>query len=197
MKKSRAIHHATHGPWGDAARHLSLAEIERGFARLSPPSDRGELALLVSRADDGARTLLDRVRLDIEAGMPDDAWFRDSPDMPEAQLAVMRVDVARLVANGQAIELAGDNLFVDLDLSVANLPCGSRIRIGGAGGAELEVTPKPHKGCLKFRQRFGKDALRFAAAAPFRDLRLRGIYLKIVEAGEIAVGDAIEVVSRV
>jgi len=196
MKKSRANLHGTHGPWGDSKRHLPLAELECGFAELSPPKDHGELALLVSRADDGVRTLRDRVTLSIEEGMPDDAWFRDSPEDPEAQLAVMRVDVARLVANGQPIALAGDNLFVDLDLSVANLPLGSRLRIGGAGGVELEVTPKPHNGCLKFRERFGDDALRLTAAAPFRDLRLRGIYLKVVEAGEVAVGDAIEVTSR-
>jgi len=196
LKKSAAIRHATHGPWGDSKRHLPLEQLERGFAELSPPKDHGELALLVSRAYDGARKLLDHVTLSVERGLPDDAWFRDSPETPEAQLAVMRVDVARLVANGQPIELAGDNLFVDLDLSVANLPLGSRLRIGGSGGARLEVTPKPHNGCLKFRQRFGADALRLTAAAPFRDFRLRGIYLKVVEAGEVAVGDAIEVMSR-
>lgn len=193
MKKTRMLRHAAHGPWGDSSRHLERAELERRVAELAPPKDRGEVALLVSRADDGARTLHDRVTLSIEQGMPGDAWFRDSPDAPEAQLAVMRIDFARLVANGQPAELAGDNLFIDLDLSTANLPLGSRLR---AGGALLEVTEKPHNGCLKFRQRFGADALRITADARYRDLHLRGIYLKVVEPGEMAAGDAIEVASR-
>jgi len=193
MKKSLMERHAEHGPWGDAQRHLPLAVLERGFAELSAPKDRGEVALLVSRADDGTRSMPERATLSVAEGMPGDAWLRDSPENPGAQLAVMRVDVARLVANGQPIELAGDNLFVDLDLSVANLPLASRLR---AGGVLLEVTPKPHTGCLKFRQRFGEDALRLTAAERFRDQRLRGIYLRVVEAGEVAVGDAIEVVSR-
>jgi hypothetical protein len=193
MKKSRLLKHAAHGPWGDSARHLPTAELERGIAALSPPKDRGEIALLVSRADNGTRTTHDRVLLSVEGGMPGDAWLRDSPDSPEAQLAVMRADVAGLVANGQPIELAGDNLFVNLDLAVANLPLGSRLRVGGA---VLEVTPKPHNGCLKFRQRFGADALRLTADERFRDQRLRGIYLRVVEAGEVAVGDAMEVTSR-
>ena len=123
MKKSSAIRNGTRGPWGDSRRHLPLAELERGFAELSPPEDDGELALLVSRADDGARNLVDRVALSVEAGMPDD-------------------------------------------------------------------------GCSKFRQRFGGDALRLTAAKPFRDLRLLGIYLRVVETGGVAVGDAVEVVSR-
>ncbi len=105
----------------------------------------------------------------------------------------MRVDVARLVANGQPLTLFGDNLLVDLDLSAANLPVGSRLRIGRA---VLEVTPKPHNGCLKFHQRFGKDALRLTAYRRFRDQRLRGIYVKVVEPGQVRVGDAIEISSR-
>jgi len=106
MKKTRMLRHAAHGPWGDASHHLERAELERRVAELEPPKDRGEVALLVSRSDDGARTLHDRVTLSIEHGMPGDAWFRDSPDAPEAQLAVMRIDFARLVANGQPAELS-------------------------------------------------------------------------------------------
>jgi MOSC domain-containing protein YiiM len=105
----------------------------------------------------------------------------------------MRIDVARLFANGQPLFLFGDNLLVDLDLSLANLPTGSRLRLGAA---QLEVTPEPHTGCAKFRQRFGADALRFTADRRFRHLRLRGIYLKVVDAGEVALGDSIEVLTR-
>src|SRR4029079_8249763 len=84
-------------------------------------------------------------------------------------------------------------LFFDLDLSAANLPIGSRLR---AGGVLLEVTPKAHNGCHKFKGRFGGDALRFVAPPERRPLNLRGIYLRVVEDGEVAVGDAVEVVMR-
>jgi len=118
---------------------------------------------------------------------------RDCPEKIDAQLAVMRVDVARLFANGQALSLFGDNLLVDLDLSAANLPVGSRLRLGSA---LLEVTPEPHNGCRKFHQRFGNDALRLTADRRLRDLHLRGIYMKVMEEGEISRGDTISVISR-
>ena len=129
----------------------------------------------------------------ISLALSGDAWARDCPDKPDAQITVMREDFGRLAANGQPLSLFGDNLIVDLDLSRANLPTGSRLRLGGA---LLEVTPEPHTGCRKFRQRFGGDALRITADRRFRDLRLRGIYVKVVEPGEITLGDRIEVVQR-
>lgn len=193
MRRTRQLRHATHGPWGDASLHLPLAELERGFESLLPPKDVGKLALIVARGDDGQRQTPERTVLSVDGGVPGDAWLRDCPDKIDAQITVMRSDVARLIANGQPLSLFGDNLLVDLDLSVANLPTGSRLRLGSA---LLEVTPEPHTGCLKFRQRFGGDALRFTAERRFRDLRLRGIYVKTVEQGEIAWGDSIEVLSR-
>jgi MOSC domain-containing protein YiiM len=193
VRKLRLLRHASHGPWGDASRHLPGDELERGLAQLSPPRDVGTLALVVSRGDDGARATPQRVRLGVETGVPGDAWARDCPEKTDAQITVMRVDVARLFANGQDLALFGDNLLVDLDLSTRNLPTGSRLR---CGGAVLEVTPEPHTGCLKFRQRVGGDALRLTADARLRDLRLRGIYVKVIEPGEVAVGDRIEVLSR-
>ncbi len=190
---SQIARHAFSGPRGDKSRHLSMEELERDFAKLEPPRDRGTLALIVSRGTLGKRSTPDRVRLTPEGGVPGDTWFRESPSFFDAQLAVMRVDVCRLVANGQAPSMPGDNLLVDLDLSSENLPAGSRLRLGGA---LLEVTPKPHNGCLKFKQRFGGDALRMTATPRYRDLHLRGIYMKVVEAGDVAVGDPIEVVTR-
>ena len=193
MRRTRQLRHATHGPWGDASLHLPLAELERGFESLLPPKDVGKLALIVARGDDGQRQTPERTVLSVDGGVPGDAWLRDCPDKIDAQITVMRSDVARLIANGQPLSLFGDNLLVDLDLSVANLPPGSRLRLGSA---LLEVTPEPHTGCLKFRQRFGGDALRFTVERRFRDVRLRGIYVKTVEQGEIARGDSIEVLSR-
>jgi MOSC domain-containing protein YiiM len=183
-----------YGPRGDADRHLPMDELRYRLGALpEPPRDRGRVALLVVRRADGIRDTPTRVTLTPEAGMPGDRWARRIPDRPEMQLAVMRRDIAELVANGQPIEMAGDNLFVDLDLSDDNLPTGSRLRVGQA---TVEVSPEPHNGCLKFRDRFGPDALKLTAAPELRSTHLRGIYWTVVEAGEVAVGDAIEVIHR-
>jgi hypothetical protein len=182
------------GPRGDASRHRALAELEAGLRAL-PPADkeRGRLALIVQRRADGARETPERVRLCPDEGVPGDGWSRRPPRKTVAQLAVMRRDVAELIANGQGLTLFGDNLFVDLDLSAANLPPGARLRVGDA---LVEVTPEPHNGCAKFEQRFGADALRLVQARPTRDQNLRGVYWRVVEAGEASVGARIDVVSR-
>jgi MOSC domain-containing protein YiiM len=183
-----------YGPHGDASAHLPLVRLEQGLRALAVlDPDVGRLALVVRRHPDGARETLDRVQLSVQDGVPGDGWSRRPPRDPDAQLAVMRRDVAELIANGQPLTLFGDNLFVDLDLSAANLPIGSRLRVGGA---VVEVTPKPHNGCHKFRGRFGGDALQFVQQKHTRDQNLRGIYWRIAEPGEVAVGDAIRVLSR-
>jgi MOSC domain-containing protein YiiM len=133
------------------------------------------------------------VQLAPGVGMPGDARGRD-PELDEAsQLAVMQRDVAELVANGQPLTLFGDNLFLDLDLSTHNLPAGSRLRVGQV---LLEVTTLPHNGCVKFRGRFGDNALRFVSKKELRHRNLRGIYMRVVEAGEVVLGDMVEVISR-
>jgi MOSC domain-containing protein YiiM len=183
-----------YGPMGDAARHRPLAELEAALRALpSGPADAGRLVLIVRRRPDGERETPERVRLSPEEGVPGDGWSRRPPRDPEAQLAVMRRDVAELIAAGQPITLFGDNLFVELDLSAENLPVGSRLSVGGA---IVEVTPKPHNGCFKFKGRFGQDALLLVQAGPTRHRNLRGIYWKVVEAGEAGRGDPIQVVSR-
>ena len=188
------VRHALKGPLGDPSRHLDAESLTRGLAELPPPpKDRGSLGLVVARNRGSGRETPERVRLTPEEGVPGDLWAVDVPDRPEMQLAVMRLDVATLLANGQSLSLFGDNLLVDLDLSGANLPAGSRVRLGNA---LLEVTPKPHNGCIKFRQRFGGDALRLTANPKLRDQHLRGIYMRVLEAGEVAAGDAIQVLSR-
>lgn len=183
-----------YGPRGDESRHRSIGELEAGLPALSKAfKETGRVTLIVRRHPDGERETLDRVRLTVEEGVPGDGWNRRPPRDPDAQLAVMRREVAELIANGQPLTLFGDNLFVDLDLAVANLPIGSRVRVGEA---VVVVTPKPHNGCVKFRGRFGDGALRFVQAKETRDQNLRGIYWKVVEAGDVGVGDAIEVLAR-
>jgi MOSC domain-containing protein YiiM len=185
---------AAYGPRGDAARHLAGEELERRLEELPAPGrDRGALALIVRRRADGVRETPERVQLSPEQGVPGDDWSRRPPRRLDAQLAVMRRDVARLIANGQPLTLFGDNLFVDLDLSAANLPTGSRIRIGDA---LVEMTPEPHDGCAKFRERFGGDALRLVQAHATRSLNLRGVYWRVIEPGEVSVGSELAVLSR-
>ena len=183
-----------YGPLGDVTRHLPLDVLAAGFRALpGPGQDDGELALIVRRRADGVRETPERVRLTPDEGVPGDGWNRRPPRSADAQLAVMRHDVATLIANGQPLSLFGDNLFVDMDISAANLPAGTRLQVGEA---VVEVTPKPHNGCSKFEGRFGADALRLVGPGPDRPLNLRGMYWRVVEAGEVAVGCPIRVISR-
>jgi MOSC domain-containing protein YiiM len=193
MTDPALLRYGPEGPWGDEARHLPFARLEQGLAGYAPPRHEGELALIVSRREGGLRETPERALLTPEGGVPGDAWARKSFDKPEAQITLMRIDVARLLANGQPLTLFGDNLLVDLDVSVANLPLGSRLQLGAA---ILETTEKPHNGCAKFRQRFGADALRLTATPELRGLRLRGLYVKVVQAGSVALRDRIRVLSR-
>jgi MOSC domain-containing protein YiiM len=180
---------------GDPARYHTLEHLERTLAALPPsPVTTGRVILLISRGEGGRREELDRARLALDSGVPGDAWGRQETPNPEAQLTVMQIDVATLVANGQPLTLFGDNLIVDLDLSVANLPIGSQVRVGGA---TLEVTPKPHNGCQKFRARFGPEAVRFVSKPDLRHRNLRGIYMRVVLPGEVSPGDPVEVIVRV
>ena len=179
---------------GESARHRTFAELEAGLRALPPaPQDSGRVAAIIRRPAKGAREVLHRARLSPEAGLPGDNWSQKELPDPAAQLTIMQIEVAGLIANGQSLALFGDNLFVNLDLSVANLPIGSRLRVGGA---VVEVTPMPHDGCGKFNARFGNDALRFVNAKPTRHLNLRGIYWRVIEAGEIEVGSPIQVLLR-
>jgi MOSC domain-containing protein YiiM len=174
---------------GDAGCFLSFETLEARRQALPPaPRDSGTLTRIMTRGPSGVRQLLDETTLTAHGGVPGDAWGRSRSPDPEAQLAVMQEDIARLIANGQPLELSGDNLWLDLDLSAANLPAGTRLAVGDA---VLESTPLPHDGCKKFRARFGADALKFVATPPLRPLNLRGIYLRVVQDGRVRVGDTV------
>ena len=181
-------------PMGDSSRHLPFTALESRLRALPAlPTDSGRLALIVRRLEDGSRETPERLRLSPEEGVPGDKWGRDPERMIDAQICAMQRDVAELIANGQPLTLFGDSLFVELDLSTANLPPGSRLRVGEA---RVEVTPMPHNGCAKFKARFGGDAVFFVNAKPTRHLNLRGIYWKVIEAGDVWVGAPLLVVSR-
>ncbi len=134
-----------YGPLGDPSHHRPFAELEQAMRKLPPaPKDDGRVALVVARRADGVRETPEHVHLTPEDGVPGDRWGRMNRSDADSQLAVMRRDIAELIANGQPITLAGDNLFVDLDLSASNLPTASRLRVGES---VVEVSPEPHKVC--------------------------------------------------
>jgi MOSC domain-containing protein YiiM len=183
---------------GDPRLHLERAVLEARLAELPPPPrDRGTVELLVARGPNGERSRLHEARLTAAGGMPGDRWANDrrSPEgpNPEAQLATARADVARLIANGQPLELHGDNVYLHLDLSDENLPAGTTLR---AGGAVLLVTPKPHNGCKKWVQRFGLSPMQLNLEPRYRPMHLRGIYLRVIEDGLVRAGEPIEVLER-
>jgi MOSC domain-containing protein YiiM len=174
--------------------HLPYAELEARILALPPaPQDAGRVALVVVRPEVEARITPERCRLTPQAGTEGDRWSQKLSADPECQVTLMRADVAQVFANGQSLSLFGDNLLVELDLSTENLPAGTRLRIGTA---LCEVTPKPHTGCGKFEARFGKDARSLTFAPEFVDCRLRGIHVRVLEAGDVSPGDQIEVVAR-
>jgi MOSC domain-containing protein YiiM len=174
--------------------HLEYEALVEGLRQLPPPpADEGSVVLVVARPDTDQRLTPQRCPLTPDGGVAGDRWGRRPRPDPAQQITVMRADVARLFANGQPISLFGDNLLVDLDLSFANLPTGTRLQVGTA---LCEVTPQPHTGCGKFAARFGQPAREVTADPAFQEWRLRGLYIRVLEPGEAGPGDPIRVLSR-
>jgi MOSC domain-containing protein YiiM len=169
--------------------HLSQEELEAGLETIrQSPKDGGELVLIVRRPQSNEREILATGELDPRVGLVGDNWCeRASADDPDTQLNVMNARAAALVAiEPDRRSLAGDQLFIDIDLSDDNLPPGSRLSIGAA---VIEVTAVPHTGCKKFTQRFGVDAVKFVNTGTGKELHLRGINARVVQAGTIQAGD--------
>lgn len=180
------------------ARHLALPELEAGLDEIRrAPRDHGMVALIARRPDVLEREVLEEAELDLVEGLVGDSWrvraIDRTPDDdvdPSTQVTLMNVRVIELVAGGRRDRwaLAGDQFYVDLDLSVENLPPGTRLAIGGA---VVEVSPVPHTGCKKFAERFGTDAVRFMSTPLGHALNLRGINTRVVAAGTVRRGDAV------
>jgi MOSC domain-containing protein YiiM len=170
-------------------RELALAELEAGLDRIrASPRDAGTIEMIVRRPRSGEREVLTSARLDPSAGLVGDRWGGVTPPHG-AQLTLMNARAIALVAQERARwPLAGDQLYVDLDLSAANVPPGTRLALGDA---VIEVSPEPHTPCRKFRTRYGVDAFRFVGSDVGRELQLRGINTWIVTAGDVRVGEAI------
>ena len=175
--------------------HRTTEELEAGLDHIRrSPTEGGPLLMIVRRPDIDERELPEEGTLDVDVGLVGDNWKArgstrtpDGKANPEAQITIMNSRLLTLVAGSEERwPLAGDQLVIDMDLSMANLPPGTRLSIGSA---VVEISAKPHTGCEKFEDRFGRDALRFISTPLGRDLRLRGVNTKVVQSGTIHVGD--------
>ena len=179
--------------------HRTHAELEAGLDHVAAsPRHRGALEMIVVRPDVGLRETPETVACTVDGGLDGDDWARrgsrhtaDGSANPDQQIAVMNARYLDLIAGSRdRWALAGDQLVVDLDLSDEHLRPGDRWHVGEV---VLEVTPHPHNGCAKFRDRFGPDAVRFANSPEGKRRHLRGIYVRVVVPGTLHVGADIEV----
>ena len=178
--------------------HLAMDELQAGLERIrQSPKDAGVLKLIVRRPKTGAREILQEGQLDLIDGLVGDNWrtrgsflTADGAAHPDMQLNVMNSRVIDLLAQRpDRWSLAGDQLFVDLDLSAENLPPGTRLAMGSA---VIEVTKQPHTGCAKFVERFGLDAVKFVNSDEGKQLHLRGINARVALPGVIRIGDIVK-----
>lgn len=177
--------------------HATTAELDAALPhiRRSPATD-GTVEMIVRRPDVDEREIVDEARLDPEVGLEGDTWkgrgsrhTDDGSAEVDRQLTLMNARMVDLLARSRdRWALAGDQLFVDLDLSDENLPPGTRLELGSA---VIEVTTAPHTGCAKFTQRYGRDGHKFVNSDEGKALNLRGINARVVEAGDIRSGDPI------
>ena len=177
-------------------KHLTTSELEAGLDDIQQaPKDEGVLELIVRRPSVNDREILEEAELHLTEGLVGDSWQRrrststaDGSPNPLMQLNIMNSRVTALVAQERnRWQLAGDQLYLDMDLSEENTPSGTRLSLGSA---VIEVTPPPHLGCQKFVARFGRDAMMFVNSPVGKQLHLRGVNARVVQGGIIRVGDA-------
>lgn len=178
--------------------HPTVETLETGLEIIrNSPQDNGTLEMIVVRPAKNQRSTLQECELSLKRGVEGDHWANGcwkslpdgSPD-PDVQVTIMNSRCLKLIsASSSQWPLAGDNLIVDMDLSVQNLQPGQKLSIGSA---ILEITSVPHTGCNNFKERFGIDSLKFISSKIGKELRLRGIYARIIRDGHIKVGDRLK-----
>ncbi|MFO1351808.1 MAG: MOSC domain-containing protein [Gammaproteobacteria bacterium] len=179
-----------------AVKQLAMAELQAGLEAIrQAPKDSGTVDLIVRRPRTNEREVLAQADLDLADGLVGDNWrargssaTADGSAHGDMQITVMNSRLIALVAQAkERWPLAGDQFYVDLDLSVENLPPGARLALGSA---VIEITAQPHNGCKKFVARFGRDAMMFVNSPRGKELRLRGVNAKVVQPGVVRVGDS-------
>jgi hypothetical protein len=177
---------------------LTAADLETSLEHLrAAPGDAGTLQMVVRRPDHGVREILAEGVLDEADGLVGDNWLTRATSRAiadgrhlDAMVTVMNARMAELLGDTDDTRaLAGDQLYVDLDISHDNLPAGSRLAIGEA--AVIEVTAKPHAGCKKFLARFGPGVLAFVNSELGTRMRLRGLNARVVRGGAVRPGDVV------
>jgi len=182
--------------------HRTTDELTARLDHLrAAPAEVGTLDLVVRRPANGEREVLEEGLLDEADGLVGDNWLSRATSRAvaegrhlKAQVTVMSSRMIGLLAEtDEERALAGDQLYVDLDMSHANLPAGSRIALGDPdnGGALIEVSEKPHTGCAKFVRRFGQEVVGFVNSDVGRELRLRGLNARVVTSGTVRPGDKV------
>ena len=179
-------------------KYLTTEELEAGLEDIYlSPKDDGHIDMIVCRPDIEKREILSEARLDLTEGLAGDNWktrgstsTADGSAHPEMQINIMNSRVIALLAQEQERwQLAGDQLYIDMNLSAENIPAGTRLSLGTA---VIEITAKPHSGCKKFAARFGQDAIIFVNSPLGKELHLRGVNARVIQSGTIQVGDIVK-----
>lgn len=182
----------------DTNAYLSTDQLEAGLDQIrSSPKDDGVIELIVRRPREGDREVLDVAEIDTTEGMKGDIWkiqrTSSTPDgsaNPERQITIMNARAIALIAGTrERWQLAGDQLYADLDISNENLPPGTQLAIGTA---IVQVSADPHTGCSEFTEHYGTDAVKFVNKGVGRELNLRGINARVVKSGVVRVGESIK-----
>ena len=177
---------------------LTNQELEAGLDKIrQSPADDGVLELIARRPGIDEREVLEEGLLDLEEGLVGDNWksrgssrTSDGSAHPGMQLTIMNARAIALIAQEKSRwPLAGDQLYIDMNLSDENLPAGTQLALGTA---IIEITDSPHNGCKKFAERYGVDAVKFINSPIGKELHLRGIKAKVIRPGKIKTGDLVK-----
>ncbi len=179
----------------ETVKFLTAAELEAGVGEVrKSPKDNGEVRMIVRRPRPNEREVLTEARIDMNLGLVGDCWRErtiakmpgELPN-PELQLTIVNARAIELIAGSrERWSLAGDQLYIDLDLSTGNLPPGTKLSIGTS---VVEISDKPHNGCKKYTERFGLEAMKYVNSPVGKELHLRGIYARVVKPGLVRNGD--------